>query len=159
MIIFKKLCFIFFFITFVILSLNLKEYNYNFDLDIVEGSIKVGFWLPSIKYGGRERVISILLNYLSKEKYFTFYLITSSGILEGEYEIPAKINRISLLNPKINIISLIKKEKLDIFIYNSYNKKIINKLNIMIIQVLLIGYCQDYILIILFTNRIKIVNM
>ena len=146
MIIFKKLCFIFFFITFVILSLNLKEYNYNFDLDIVEGSIKVGFWLPSIKYGGRERVISILLNYLSKEKYFTFYLITSSGILEGEYEIPAKINRISLLNPKINIISLIKKEKLDIFIYN-------------FIQVLLIGYCQDYILIILFTNRIKIVNM
>ena len=119
---------LFLFFSFVTISLYLKD-DFYFDLNIVEGSIKVGFLMDSIKYGGRERAIAILLNYLAKEQYFTFYLITSSGILKDEYFVPTNIKRISLLNKKMNLFQVIKEENLDIFVYNSYDKNLIKKLN------------------------------
>ena len=33
------------------------------------GSIKVAYYTHSIKYGGIERVVALLINMLSKEKY------------------------------------------------------------------------------------------
>ena len=49
--------------------------------------INVAFYNYCIRYGGIERVTAILLNYFYKEDNFNFYLITVSGILEGEYSI------------------------------------------------------------------------
>ena len=114
---------LFFFFSFVKISLYLKEDDFYFDSDISESSIKVGFWIESIKYGGRERALAILLNYLAKEKYFTFDLITSSGILKDEYFVPTNIKRISLLDKKMNIFQIIEEANLHIFVYNFLIKK------------------------------------
>ena len=107
----------------------MKENDINIYSDITKGSIKVSFWTNTIRYCGLERVITILLNYLAKEKYFTFYLITSLDILEGEYSVLKNIKRISLLHPKKDIIQVVEKEKLDTLIYNFYSRRDISKLN------------------------------
>ena len=52
-------------------------------LDKLNNIIKVGFYCDRIKYGGVERVISLLINYLSIESNFSLYLITNQGLLEG----------------------------------------------------------------------------
>ena len=91
--------------------------------------IKIAFYCNSIKYGGVERVTSILLKLLSKEIFFKFYLITIIGRLSGEYDLPENIIRIFLKNENINIIQAVKKENIDILIYNFYNREEIENLN------------------------------
>ena len=100
-----------------------------FQEEIYSGPIKVAFYCESIKYGGRERVLASLINLLEKEKNFTIYLITNRGVLEGEYSIPNSTKRISLSEKKMNIFTAIRTEHIDIFIYNSYSKSDIKKLN------------------------------
>ena len=51
------------------------------------GSIKVAYYTHSIKYGGIERVVALLINMLSKEKYLKIYLITHTKKLKEEYKI------------------------------------------------------------------------
>ena len=70
-----------------------------------------------------------LLNYLSKKKYFILYLITFTSILNDEYPLPNNIIRISLSNHKRNLFKEIKKEKIDILIYNFCDIKEIKRLN------------------------------
>ena len=94
--------------------------------------IKIAFYNNCIRYGGIERVTSILLDYFSKESSFIFILITTSGILDGEYPIPKNIKRISLLTQNTNVFEIIVKEKIDILVYNrDINEEIslLNKLN------------------------------
>ena len=91
--------------------------------------IKVGYFSESIKYGGVERVMALLINYLSKEKYFKHYLITKKGKLEDEYSIPNETKRISLLEDNITLFEAIEKEDLDILVYNFYETGEIEKLN------------------------------
>jgi hypothetical protein len=67
--------------------------------------IRVAFYTVSLKNGGVERVVSLLIKYLSKEKNFIIYLITNKRISDGEYLIPNQIKRISLFE---NSFSLIK---------------------------------------------------
>ena len=93
------------------------------------GLIKVGFYCNSIKYGRVERVMALLVNYLSKEKYFTIYLITNSNILKEEYPIPNSTKRISLSEQKVSIFDVIEREHIDIFIYNFYMTDVMDKLN------------------------------
>ncbi len=81
-----------------------------------------------MKYGGIERVFSIIIKYLSKEKFFSFYLITTKCKQNDEYPIPKNIKRISLQELKINLYDALEKEKIDILIYN-YQDKEIEKLN------------------------------
>ena len=119
----------FLFISFVILSWHTEQYTFYLNSDIAKRSIKVGFFTPGIKYGGRARVISILLNYLSNEKNFILYLITLSNILQGEYFIPKNIKRIGLKRENIDLFQVIKKEHLDILVYNCFNYKTIENLN------------------------------
>ena len=71
----------------------------------------------------------ILINYLSIERNFSFYLITNQGILEGEYNIPKNIKRVFLYNYKRNLFRVLKKQHIDILIYNFYDTKEIEKLN------------------------------
>ena len=91
--------------------------------------IKVAFYCHSIKYGGVERVISLLINWLYEEKRFSLYLITDKNKLEGEYPLQNGIKRISLSEKNIDLFTVIKKTKLDIFIYNFYDKKEMEILN------------------------------
>ena len=91
--------------------------------------IKVAFYCNSIKYGGGERVVALLINLLEAEKNFTIYLITNQGVLEGEYSIPNSTKRISLSEKKMNVFTAIRIEHIDIFIYNGYSKSDIKKLN------------------------------
>jgi len=91
--------------------------------------IKVAFYNRVIKYGGLERVTSILFQYFQKEKTFLFYLITLSGILKGEYSIPKNIKRICLYNKKNKLYEAIDKNNIDILVYNRDNAKEIRKLN------------------------------
>ena len=73
--------------------------------------------------------MALLINLLSKEKYFKNYLITDLRKSKGEYAIPKNTKRICLSEKKKNIFDIIRKEKLDIIIYNNYRKRDIKKLN------------------------------
>ncbi len=93
--------------------------------------IRVAYYCNSFRYGGIERVFSSLISYLSKEKYFIFYLVTRTKVLKDEYAIPKKTKRISLYEKNLNLYEAIKHEKIDILIYNYEDKEIekLNKLN------------------------------
>ena len=93
--------------------------------------IRVAYYCNSLRYGGIERVFSSLISYLSKEKYFIFYLITRTKVLKDEYKISTKAIRISLYEKNVNLYGAVKHEKIDILIYNYEDKEIkkLNKLN------------------------------
>lgn len=91
--------------------------------------IKIGYYCRSIKYGGVERVISLIINLLSKEKIFSHYLLTKSDILEGEYPLPNNTKRVRLLGKRTSLFWEIEKKHIDILIYNFYDKREIKKLN------------------------------
>jgi len=88
--------------------------------------IKVAYYSLQMKYGGIERIFSILINYLLKEKKFLFYLITKEVKQIGEYPIPKKVKRISLSELKINLTEAVEKKNIDILIYNYGYKEIEN---------------------------------
>ena len=89
----------------------------------------MAFFCNSLRYGGVHRVISLLVNMLSKEEFFKFYLITKFNKCDGEYNVPKNTIRISLLEKRISLIELIKSNQIDILVYNFYNKSQINELN------------------------------
>ena len=64
---------------------------------------------------GIERIFSILINHLLKEKKFLFYLITKEVKQIGEYPIPKKVKRISLSELKINLTEAVEKKNIDKF--------------------------------------------
>ena len=97
--------------------------------DLIIDKLKIGYYSHSIRYGGVERVIALLINLISKEKYFNIYLITDNKKSDGEYKIPNFINRICLSDKKKNIFDVINEEKLDIIIYNFYSLSAIKQLN------------------------------
>ena len=111
------------FIKLIFISWFYKEKN-GLDTSV----IKVAYYCLQMKYGGIERVFSILINYLSKEKYFTIYLITKYVKMVGEYNISVNTKRISLLEQKINLYEVLEKENIDVLIYN-YEDSEIEKLN------------------------------
>ena len=119
---------LFIFFSFFI-KINNKNENIHFLSYNAINPIKVAFYNNCLKYGGIERVTSILLNYFSKEKNFIFYLITISDILDKEYSIPKNIERICLRNQREKLFKIIYKKKLDILIYNFDDIDEINKLN------------------------------
>ena len=85
--------------------------------------IKVAYYCHSIKYGGVERIIALLINKLSNIKLFKQYLITNLKRQEGEYMIANNTIRLSLTEQNMNILEMIQKEQIDILIYNFYKKK------------------------------------
>ena len=115
-------------IILILIFIFLQIYPFSF-LESNKIPIKIAFYNNCIRYGGIERVTSILLNYFSKEKIFIFYLITISGILENEYPIPRNILRISLNGEANKLYGIIDKEKIDILIYNFDNFKEMEQLN------------------------------
>ena len=96
---------------------------------MIIGSIKVAYYTHSIKYGGIERVVALLINMLSKENHLKIYLITDTKKLKEEYKIPDSTKRIFFTKKNKNIFDIIEQEKIDIIVYNFYNIKDIEKLN------------------------------
>ena len=114
---------IFFLIYFYYFKLNFQDEDFDISL------IKIAYYCNSIKNGGVERVISLLINYLSKEKMFLHYLITKKEMSEEEYPIPNSTRRISLAQKRTSLFEIIDKKHIDILIYNLYDKREIIKLN------------------------------
>ena len=90
--------------------------------------IRLAYYCNTIKYGGVERIIALLINKLSLTKLFKQYLITKSKILEEEYIIPNDTIRFSLIELNMNIFDILKKEHIDILVYNLYRKEEMFKL-------------------------------
>ena len=73
-------------------------------------------------------MVALLINYLYKVKIFNLYLITL--IKEtNEYTIEGNISRTVIRNNTLDLVKTVKKNKIEILIYNFYNYKEINILN------------------------------
>ena len=101
----------------LLLNHSQKENDINIPNDL---NIKIAFYYVSIRYGGVQRVIATLINFLSREKYFTIYLITNRGRLQDEYPIPNTTKRIILPEKRINVFEAVETENIDILIFNFY---------------------------------------
>ena len=82
-----------------------------------------------MKYGGRARITSILINYLNNLKVFKICLFTILNKQDKEYLIPEDIKRI-IIKDNLNYLNkIISKNKIDILIYNLKKDKEIKYLN------------------------------
>ena len=94
---------------------NIKN-NLNLtNLNEFENKIRIGIYAYTMKNGGRARLTSLLLNYLNTIKIFEIYLFTVRMKQDNEYIFPKTIRRIIIKNN--DLIKLIKKYKIDLFIY------------------------------------------
>jgi len=59
-----------------------------------------------------ERLISLVINLLYKEKIFSHYLLTKTDILEEEYPLPNNTKRISLVGKRVSLFWVIKKKSI-----------------------------------------------
>ena len=73
--------------------------------------------------------MSLIIEMLSKEKIFSQYLITIKSKTNGEYLVDQNIKRICLSEKKVSLVRTIKKNNIDILIYNFYVKSEIKELN------------------------------
>lgn len=92
--------------------------------------IKIGIYCKSLKNGGIQRSTSLTLKYLNKIEIFKSYLFAFKSQEDDEYNIPGKIRRITIKNKSIiNLIKEIRKNKIDILIYQFPLNNEINLLN------------------------------
>ena len=91
-------------------------------------NLKLGIEIPSLSNGGRERITALLINYLYKYHLFDIYLFTKTNKNRSEYKIPENITRIIVLGSEDIKIKLIK-NKIDVFVYQSYDINEIEMLN------------------------------
>ena len=117
----------FIYISYILQYSNDKVFENNYIIN--NNMIKIGYYCNSIKNGGVERVMAQLIKYLSIEKTFIHYLICVEGILEGEYPIPNSTIRINLKFRRLSLFNAIKRNNIDILIYNFYDRSEIKKLN------------------------------
>lgn len=104
-----------------------KQFNLSFSNNLHQ-KIRIGIICYSIKNGGIERLVALLINYLYKVKIFNLYLITL--IKEtNEYAIEGNISRTVIRNNTLDLVKTVNKNKIEILIYNFYNYKEINILN------------------------------
>ena len=108
-------------ILFILLAIFISTSFYLKENQIPDGSIRVGYYVFSMRNGGIERVFSSLIRHLSKVKKFSFYLITRIAT-GGEYPIPKSTKRIILLWRRMSLIEALEKEHIDILIYNYEDK-------------------------------------
>ena len=108
---------------FLILS---KKKNFIIILLKDKNKIRIGIVTNSFKNGGIGRQTSLLLKYLNKIDLFILYLFTREGKNKDDYILDNNIKRMAIDK---NFINLLKKEKVDILIYQQYNIEEIGKLN------------------------------
>ena len=109
------------------LELNNNYLKIQLDLNLtfnskINNKINIAIYYNSIKNGGIERLIALLLDYIGRIKIFNTFLITKTQKEQNEYPISFNTKRI-ILNNKISndLIRILKREKIDILIYNFYD--------------------------------------
>ena len=107
------------------LNNNSNKFNLKFDKD-VKKKINIGIYAFGIKNGGRARSTSLLINNIDQLQIFNIFLFTKRGKEKDEYQLPNNLKRITI---KDDLIKQIKKNKLDILIYQLSIHEEIEKLN------------------------------
>ena len=93
----------------------------------IKNIIRIGIYTHSLSNGGVERNTALILNYLSRINFFELYLFNDNKN-SNEYKIPLNAKRI-IINYKEKILQKnLLKYKIDIFIYQLYDKPIITML-------------------------------
>ena len=92
---------------------NSNKFNLNFDINIKK-KINIGIYAFGIKNGGRARTTSLLINNIEKLEIFNIFLFTKRDKEKDEYKLPNDLKRIII---KKDLIKQIKRNKLEIFIY------------------------------------------
>ena len=116
-------------------ELNNNYFKIQFDLNlsfhnILKKKINIAIYYKSIKNGGIERLVSLLINYFSNVNIFNTFLLTQEKKDENEYKIPVNTKRIIInKNKNKDLIRVLKNEKIDILIYHFYYKFEIDALN------------------------------
>ena len=90
--------------------------------------INFGIFIPALSNGGRERITSLLINYLFKVKIFNIYLFTKSRRNKYEYKIPENTIRIQIFGTE-DLKNKLIKNQIDVFVYQSYNVNEMEMLN------------------------------
>ena len=106
--------------------------NLSFNDKKINNKIKIGIYSYYLRNGGRARITSLLLNYLYKVNIFNLYLFTRKTDFEkeSEYYIENNIIRKNIRNFTIaKLIKEIKKNKIDILIFQNSNSKDIQLLS------------------------------
>jgi glycosyltransferase involved in cell wall biosynthesis len=110
---------------------NNSNYNLNssFICKIIY-KIKIATYTQYLENGGRARITSFLLNYLQNMKIFSLYLFTNKIKTDNEYFIHENIKRILIKKYTVNnLIKVILKKRINIFIYQFSQNNEINSLN------------------------------
>jgi hypothetical protein len=102
-----------------------KKINISFN-NRIKSKLNIGIYTFGIKNGGRARSTALLINYFKNIAIFNLYLFTRRLKEDDEYKIPQNIKRI-LVNK--NLINKIKKNKIQILIYQLSLHKEIKQLN------------------------------
>ena len=102
--------------------INLTFNNYIWD----KFKINIAIYTHCIKNGGRARVTALFLQYLYKIRLFKIHLFTRKYKEDNEYFFPNNIKRIIIKN---DLIKAIKKNRIDILIYELDEIKDILTLN------------------------------
>ena len=79
-----------------------------------KNKIKIAIYTHCIKNGGRARVTALFLKYLYRNKIFNLFLFTRKFKEDNEYIFPEDIKRVII---KKDLIKTIKKNKIDVLIY------------------------------------------
>ena len=90
--------------------------------------IKIATYIYSLKNGGIERNTALLLNYLSQIEIFELYLFNKKKFNKQqvkEYKISGNIKRFFIFYGKKNLKRNLLKNKINIFIHQSYEDAII----------------------------------
>lgn len=113
------LCFKFFLLIFLSIKIILIiKYN----------KIKIAIYYETLKNGGTQRMTSLLIYYISKEKKFDVYLFLNEK-LDNEYIIPTNIKRRNFKKGTENLKKLLIKNHINIIVYQMYDINEIRFLN------------------------------
>ena len=107
------------------------NFNINNNKNQFNNKIRIAIYTVSLSDGGLQRITAKLINYFEGLKIFKIYLFTQKEKEENEYKISDKIARVVIKNifyPKF-LIKQIKKNKIDIFIYQFPIERDIRALN------------------------------
>lgn len=102
-------------------KININNYNK------IDNKIRLAIYTHSLNNGGVERNTAILINYIVKIKIFEIYLFTDI-ITNKDYKIDSKIKRIIILSNLNTLKRKVLKNKINIFIYQSYDFRLIHYL-------------------------------
>ena len=96
----------------------------------INNKIKLGIYTYSLKNGGTQRITALLLNYIIKINIFDIYIYSQKPKEDNEYYIPSNNKRAEIKDYKIiTLIKKIKKNRIDVLIYQFTFYKEIDVLN------------------------------